>query len=364
MNIRWAFPFALVGLALISSAAGAEATRPRVVISTDLATGLQGGWRTGVCDVDDGFAVAMAHYAKRFDVRGVVVTFGNTYLDPEIVAAHRLLRELMKVRIPVVAGAAVPLSDPPTEWTTTPAPALAEPCVNEGVRFLVEELEKGPLTVLALGPLTDVACLVTHFPELSKRNLRNVIAIMGRKPKESFAIGAKTGLTDFNLRRDSRAAKLLLQRSPIPVTLIGFSTTSKGLISSRDVQKRFASDPSALSRFFLQAARRWIAQWKAYGFAEDGFHPWDQNAVYYAMKPQAYACDQRGFAFIDCTPKPGEKENACAGHAPGQPLDSQGEHWQLWLSPDYPTRKVTYCHDYASDQAKADFLKASLRVLP
>ena len=33
-------------------------------------------------------------------------------------------------------------------------------CVNAGVRFMARELrEHGPLTVFAIGPLTDIACL-------------------------------------------------------------------------------------------------------------------------------------------------------------------------------------------------------------
>jgi len=372
MDRRWTLPFVIAALAFatlsraVAAAPGTpEPVRERVVISTDLATGLQGGWRTGVSDPDDGFAAAMAHYSKRFDIRGVVVTFGNDYRDPEIVAATRLLRDLMRTGLPVLPGAAVPLSDPPAEWTTASVPPVGEPCVNAGVRFMKEELEKGPLTILALGPLTDVACLAMRFPELSRKNLKNVVAIMGRRPNESFAIGKVTGLTDFNMRRDSRAARLLLEGSPVPVTFIGFSATSKGLISSQAVEEKLAADKSALSQFFLLAARAWIHQWRdVYKFPEDGFHPWDQNAVYYLMEPAAYVCDQRGFAFIDCTPKPGEKENACAGHAAGVPLDSQGEHWQLWFSPDYATRRVTYCHDYASDEANERFLKASLAVVP
>ena len=51
----------------------------------------------------------MAEYAKRFDIRGVVVTFGNTYRDPEILAANRLPR-----------GAAVR-----AVWCNAPPPSVA-----------------------------------------------------------------------------------------------------------------------------------------------------------------------------------------------------------------------------------------------
>jgi hypothetical protein len=42
--------------------ASAQAPAPKnVIISTDLATGLSGGWRAGYSDIDDGMAVAMAY---------------------------------------------------------------------------------------------------------------------------------------------------------------------------------------------------------------------------------------------------------------------------------------------------------------
>ena len=363
---RWIASLVIAGLLLTAGAAAAPA-RERVLISTDLATGIAGGWRAGVSDPDDGFAVAMAETSRRFEILGVIVTFGNDYREPQLAAARLLLHGLMKTRIPVLAGAAVPLFDPPAQWTAGPdaGKGMPEPCLNEGVEFMIDQLRKSPekVTILALGPLTDVACVVLRRPELAAK-IKSVVAIMGRKPGEDFFIGGVKGLTDFNMRRDSRAAQVLLAGSQVPFAFIGFSATKQGLITSQAVERRFGADRSSLSQFFLRAARAWIVQWRdTWKFKEDGFHPWDQNAVYYSMKPAAYVCDQRGFALIDCTPKPGEKRNACAGHAPGQPLDSQGERRQLWLGP-YPTRKVTYCYDYAGAQALEDFVAASLAVIP
>jgi inosine-uridine nucleoside N-ribohydrolase len=360
---------AIVGWVLASSAHAAPSpARERVLISTDLATGLAGGWRAGVSDPDDGFAVAMAEVSRRFEILGVIVTFGNDYREPQLAAARLLLHDLMKTRIPVLAGAAVPLSDPPAQWTAGPAAGkgVPEPCLNEGVELMIDQLRKSPekMTILALGPLTDVACVVLRRPDVVPK-IKQVVAIMGRQPGEDFFIGGVKGLTDFNLRRDLRAAKVLLTGSQVPFVFIGFSATKQGLITSQAVERRFGADRSDLSQFFLRAAKAWIVQWRdTWKFKEDGFHPWDQNAVYYRMRPAAYVCDQRGFALIDCTPKPGEKKNACAGHKAGQPLDSQGEHWQLWLSGEYPTRKVTYCYDYASEKALKEFVEASLEVMP
>ncbi len=43
--------------ATIGPGGAPDRSRPRVIVSTDLATGLQDGWRPGVSDIDDGLAV-------------------------------------------------------------------------------------------------------------------------------------------------------------------------------------------------------------------------------------------------------------------------------------------------------------------
>ena len=57
-----------------------------------------------------------------------------------------------------IGGATEPLANPPIEWSD--GTEIRDWCVNAGVRFMARELrEHGPLTVFAIGPLTDIACL-------------------------------------------------------------------------------------------------------------------------------------------------------------------------------------------------------------
>jgi pyrimidine-specific ribonucleoside hydrolase len=91
---------------------------------------------------------------------------------------------------------------------------LPAECVNDGVRFMAAQLRERRLTILAIGPLTDVACLVLNYPREAAK-IAEVVAIMGRRPGEEFAIGGKTGLTDFNYVMDERAG-LPLGEGPKP----------------------------------------------------------------------------------------------------------------------------------------------------
>src|SRR5437763_10118051 len=50
----------------------------RAIVSTDVAIGLEGGFRPGWCDADDAWAVAMAW--KSLNVRAIAITYGNNYM--------------------------------------------------------------------------------------------------------------------------------------------------------------------------------------------------------------------------------------------------------------------------------------------
>ena len=348
---------ALLALGLILTATVDSSARGglrRVIISTDLATGLQNGWRAGVNDIDDGLAVGMALADRSLDVRGVVVTFGNNDMEPEKLVGDRLVRDLMRSDVPVLRGAAAKLSDPQVAWyDETPA---YEACLNEGVRFMASKLRRGALAVIAIGPLTDVACLVQNFPA-EAQNISEVIVIMGRSPHQSLEIGPVSGLTDFNYVMDTRAAQIVLEASSLPVTFMTFTLTSSALVPRAALEALRQKD-SALARFVVQASEPWVQFWQK-TFNEDGFHPWDQNAVYYASHPSAFTCEGATAQIVACPSGPYHKDadNPCVDHGPDQKTSLDKESSQLWLSPGAPSR-LKMCTSYANAQAKQDFLNA------
>jgi pyrimidine-specific ribonucleoside hydrolase len=353
----------------IAAAAPARAADPPprsrttvpVIISSDVATGLVGGWRGGPSDIDDGFAVGMALGLPAVEVRGVVVTLGNNNLQPELVVARRVVGDLLhRQDVPVVAGSSQRLTDPAVTWFDgQPLPAE---CVNEGVRFMAEQLRRRRLTILAIGPLTDIACLALNDPR-DAANIVEVVAIMGRRPGEEFELKGKTGLTDFNYVMDERAAGVLLA-SKVPLTFLTFDLTKSALVPRSAVEAlQHRSSPAA--KFFYQAAQPWLDFWKK-AFAEDGFHPWDQNAIYYAANPAAFACTGAAATVVACEGAPyhDASPNHCPGHGPGQKHSLDKEASQLWLDPAGTPQRVKVCTAYASAASKASFLDSLLTFIP
>jgi pyrimidine-specific ribonucleoside hydrolase len=126
----------------------------------DLAMGLTSGNANGTLatpsDYDDDWALALITDQRDVDIAGVVVTMGNGPLGPEMSVAQQTLDRL-DVDVPLIAGAATWL--PVVATLDSSGADLSATCVNDGVEFMANELrETEDLTIIATGPLTDVAC--------------------------------------------------------------------------------------------------------------------------------------------------------------------------------------------------------------
>ena len=225
-------------------------------------------------DVDDGVALVQAFHSPELDIRGVSVVFGNAALDRGLPIARRLVSDFGPPGLRVLAGAAT-AADLSTE--------------TDASRGLAAALRAGPLTILALGPATNVATVLMKHPELASRVTR-VIAVAGRRPGQRFTTGStnKAGHRDFNFEMDPRAFQVLLDAN-IELVLAPFEISSKIWIRSEDLDRLNAS-PSAAARALVAPSRAWLALWGRL-FAVDGFNPFDTLAVAYAISPAGFTCD-------------------------------------------------------------------------
>ncbi|GJL87189.1 MAG: hypothetical protein DHS20C03_08980 [Minwuia thermotolerans] len=96
-------------------------------------------------------------------------------------------------------------------------------CDNAAIATLSAALTEQRLTILALGPLTNIAILLTCHPELTGRIAR-IITVAGRLPGEKLALGQSRGsqLRDLNYETDRRSFHTVLQ-SGVPVSLAPFA---------------------------------------------------------------------------------------------------------------------------------------------
>ena len=121
-----------------------------------------------------------------------------------------------------------------------------------GVTALSSALEAGPLTILAVGPLTNIAAALDGRPELNG-NVSRIVAVMGHQPghvfhpTESGGIGAILGhgpiFRDFNFSSDPDAAGAVLAMN-LPVTLIPSDAAKGTVIAGPDLVRLSSCSPS------------------------------------------------------------------------------------------------------------------------
>lgn len=356
-----------------SESRGQEDVKKRVFISTDMAAGLVGGWRAGPPDTDDSWAVELISTYEGAVVEGAAVVRGNDLQPAELYAAKRTFIETPGYwNGPILAGGVEPLPAPdPVMWTGDAGSplTLSELCVNEGVLALADLLtrSKDPVTILAIGPLTDIACLVLNFPD-ALHNIKEVVFLGGRAPNQVLKYPfSDVVFTDFNIAQDLRATQIILEASDIPVTFITFSLSSSALYKRAQIDSLQLSGCSERAMLLSRASQASMNSLEQ-GLNLNGLDTFDINAAYYVAKPEVFKCEEAGYKFVECTiGTPGVyngADNPCAGHGPDQGSGLNGESEQLWVDPSYmgERRTVKSCISYIDEEALERFESGSIQV--
>jgi purine nucleosidase len=220
----------------------------RILLDTDLAMGEPGA------DIDDGFALAFALADPELSVELVTTVNGNTDVDTATRLTVRLLERLGRGDVPVVRGAATPLvgdwtrGGPGIERVDAPVPGHAALQIVERVMA-----EPGELSVVAIGPLTNIALALALEPRVAMRVAE--IVVMGGVYLEQTNVAAVPG--EFNFWVDPHAAAEVLA-SGAPIRAVGLDVTRRVRLSREHVAW-LAESPSDFRRFAAWCAEEWIA---------------------------------------------------------------------------------------------------------
>ena len=302
-----------------------------LIIDTDPALGI---WREGrPRDVDDGLAIVEAINTPELDLRGVTVTFGNA----ELVDGLRVAQDLVGLKhssVPVLAGAAGPM---PTSGACSS---------NAAVDFMIDCLERTPMRIAAIGPLTNLGLLLTLRPDLAAR-IQEVVIVAGRTAGKRFYLGDVGPVRDFNFENDVRAAEVLLDTA-VPVVMAGFELSSRVTITEADLVA-IRNKGTASGDYLHRNSLDWLRHWTRTFPADNGFHPWDSAAIAWFLRPELYATEQRGFRI--------RAEPLTAAERRNNPDSSPTFVSWLETSTDFPGRRITYCTGF-NDGAAQQFIDA------
>ncbi|MDA8586974.1 nucleoside hydrolase [Rhodobacteraceae bacterium] len=251
------------------------------------------------CDpgVDDALALAMILATPKLDLVGVTTVFGNLGIDQVTANAAGLLALAGRGNIPVAKGAVssltgkfsggVPhvhgkdgLGDQSLLSGVQSSPLGKHHAAVQLVSMAKESRSNGGLTLVALGPLTNLALALQIDPEFDTYVKR--VVLMGGN---AFCMGNATPAAEANMLGDPEAADIVFG-ARWPVTMVGLDVTHKVLLSSEQLS-RIAAQPG----FSGSVTSRTVPFYQSFlkrmnGI--DGIYCHDPSAVAFLLAPELF----------------------------------------------------------------------------
>lgn len=216
---------------------------PRLVIDTDPG-------------IDDAVTLALAARSPEVEVVAVTTTYGNAGLRETTRNARAVLALAGRADIAVHAGSARPLVGPLHTGEAMHGPSgigyaavLAAPAVAPDPLALLRVLGStdAPVTLVTLGPLTNLAHALARDAALVRRRVTRHFAMLGAFAER----GAADRMADFNAWADPEAARHVL-RAGLPTALVPLDMTRRVTLRAEYIA-RLAASADALTTWLAAA---------------------------------------------------------------------------------------------------------------
>ena len=219
--------------------------------------------------VDDALALIFALRSPELSIKAITTVAGNVEVQKCTRNVQTILDLVWKGRaIEVTQGSAKPLrrrlttapevhgSDGLGNSQKGPVPRRrAGISATERIARVCDEFGKR-LTIVALGPLTNIARAIVKSPA-SMRKVGRIISMGG-----AFRVPGNTGpVAEFNYYVDPEAADIVLQ-SGIPIRIVPLDLTEQIVLMRTELEYRARRRSNDVSRFILRMTRFYMAYHK------------------------------------------------------------------------------------------------------
>ncbi len=310
MGVTRAFRLAFTGVIACLLAAAASA-QTDVWLDVDVAAGLPNR------DVDDALALIQAFNSPELRVRGVSAVYGNAPLADGLPIAREVVEKFGPAGLTVHAGAAS-------------KDDLGKS--NDAVAAMAAALVEKPMTLLAVGPLTNVASLLNLHPDVHTR-IDAIVVVAARRPGQRFTYPTADGyaFADFNFENDPEAAKFILD-SKIPLVFAPWEVSSHVWITPDDLARNATYGGTGL--WIYEHSLGWAEMWRA-RFKTRGFNPFDTLAVGWVSHPDLMKSIP---VTVTIESLPDDTADPAKGTAPLKP-------YLLVHETDLPNARATYLYE-------------------
>ncbi|HXX15264.1 MAG TPA: nucleoside hydrolase [Candidatus Eremiobacteraceae bacterium] len=194
------------------------------------------------CDtgVDDAIAILLALRSPELKIEAITAVSGNVPLALTLPNTLRMVEIAGRGDVPVAGGAAIPLvrqlvtasyvhGENGLGGAEFPEPKLKP--VDEPAAQLIRRIvhsRPGEVTIVGVGPLTNVALALKSDPELGSQ-IQEIVVMGG-----SLTGGNITPSAEFNFYVDPEAARVMFD-SGVPLTMVGLNVTQKVLLGEQQL---------------------------------------------------------------------------------------------------------------------------------
>lgn len=263
-----------------------------VVIDSDMTT-------------DDWMATLFVLNDPAFAVKAItVVGTGFAYCDAGVASALSLLALTDYGDVPVSCGAESPLmgnNAPPAEWRVTMdvvdglgLPDGGDPVTQDAVALFTSAIQDSPepVTVLALGPLTNVGAALEATPELAE-NIEMIYVMGGAVDVDGSSVSETNTAAEWNMYCDPHAARLVFE-SGASITLVPLDATNDVPVTPEFVAQLDAAKTTPEAEFVAKLLAN-----NAESIAAGGYFFWDPLAAVVMSDPSLVTRTPRDVTVID-----------------------------------------------------------------
>jgi purine nucleosidase len=261
-----------------------------VFIDTDIGLGTPGA------EIDDGAAIIMMLQGDRVDVVGMGSVYGNVPLKDAAKNLNRLAAMLGHEDIAFGIGSDAPLVgdmawfDPwMSEYSATLPwnPRISAEKAGDLIVCMANEY-RGKLTILSIGPMTNLAEALKADPRIVK--MVSEVVVMGG----SFS--GENAAPEFNLKCDPDAAQVVLNAG-WQVTAFGLDVTRRVLFAHEMFHGLTNGNPAV--QLLKSSADGWIDRVEAMGWESGGCSLHDAVAAAYIIEPSLFKFTSSDIIMVD-----------------------------------------------------------------
>ena len=243
--------------------------------------------------VDDSLAIFVALNSPELDVLGLTTVFGNAITSTCTENALRLLEIAKRTDIPVAEGAHLPLNGnlrgaasfvhgENGQGNVELKPPANKTLEIDAVTFLKNQIEVQPneITLVPVGPLTNIANLLTNHPGIDSK-IKEIVLMGGNAQSP----GNATPTAEANILNDPEAADIVFS-AQCEITMVGLDVTNNVFMSEEQVNKlgSFENEKSKhiskINPFYFNFLKEF--------FQDNGMPIHDSSAVTYLVHPEYF----------------------------------------------------------------------------